>query len=487
MMTRLFRPFPRLYLIVPCVVVVGILLAVPPAALSQNGGRDAIIPANAADLAIVDRLEGRNQGGLAWSPQGSLLAAAGPEGVMLYEWTAEGRQLVRELATRIPLADVAWSSDGSLLIASKQDGDLTWLWDAGSGDLAATYQIGGVLGFVLDDTLIALRTNTGLDLWGIPGGSAITPANAYRLQYVASINSAAPNAGDTAPWLALSPDGRWVAFATQPVFDRSAYTVELWDIAGHSRVWSADFDPEQQAGRGYTRNRKTLAFTPDSAHLAVHQGNAIRLLNTADGGEAAILENDPTDLSGQYMAFSPDGSVLAVSTVVSDAEGKSDFTLELWDVRQETVIGQLDVRSIIYKNLAFSADGTLLAGIYPYVPYNTVLFGVGAPVTNLDKLLTPTPTITPIPPTPVPTEPPVLHIGGTALIQTTGGDPLNMRGGPGRSFDIVARLPAGVTVTILDGPREADGYRWWQIRTTNAVEGWVVDEVDDLQTLLPQS
>lgn len=485
-MTQLLRQSPRLYAILLLVALVGILVFTPIAALPQDGGRDGITPVNAADLAIVDRLEGRNQGGLAWSPSGSLMAAAGPEGIRLYEWTAEGRRLVRELATRIPMEDVAWSSDGSLLIASKLNGDLTWLWDMESGDLAATYQIGGVMAFVVDDTLIALRTDTGIDLWGIPGSGAITPDNAYSLKYVASVNATALNAGSTLPWMAFSPDGRRVAFATQPAFDRSAYTVELWDIAGRNLVWSKDFDPEMQTGRGYTLNRKTLAFTPDSAQLAVHQGNAIRLLNTADGSEAAIMENDPTDFSGQYMAFSPDGRVLAVSTIVSNADAKSDFTLELWDVSQRTVIGQLDVDEVLYKHLAFSPDGTLLAGIFPYVPYNTVLFGVGDPVTNLDRQLTPIPTVPPIQPTPVPTEPPVLHIGGTALIQTTGGDPLNMRGGPGRGFDIVARLPAGITVTVLGGPQEADGYRWWQIGTSNAVEGWVVDQVDNIKTLIPQ-
>ncbi|MBZ0274725.1 MAG: SH3 domain-containing protein [Anaerolineae bacterium] len=458
-------------------ILSGLLLAVPAAAQSQN----------AADFAIVDALGERDQSDLAWSPQGNLLATAGPEGVRVYEWTAEGRHLARDLVTHIPMGNVAWSSDGGLLIASKLNGDLAWLWDMTTGDLAATYQFGGVLGFMADDTLIGLGTNSGIDLWGIPGGSAITPANAYRLGYVATLSPDKPGAVNVPTRMALSPDGRWIAFATQAAHDESEYTVELWDVAGRSLLWSQDFDPDLQAGRGYTINQKILAFTPDSQQLAVHQGNAIRLLNTADGSDAALMENVPTDLSGQSMAFSPDGRILAVSTVISGSDAKLDFVLQLWDVNQGVVAGRVDDAEVLYMHLGFSADGTLLGGIFPYEPHSIALFGSGARVANLDLQLTPSPTPRPVVPTPTPTVPPVLHIGGTALIQTTGGDPLNMRGGPGRSNAIVARLPAGITVAILDGPREADGYRWWQIRTTNAVEGWVVDQVDDVQTLIPQS
>ncbi len=81
-----------------------------------------------------------------------------------------------------------------------------------------------------------------------------------------------------------------------------------------------------------------------------------------------------------------------------------------------------------------------------------------------------------------------LMIGGTALINTTEGDTLNVRSGPGREYNIATRLSDGTRVTIIEGPRTEDGLVWWHIRAGN-VEGWVVESVEDggalIQTLIP--
>ncbi|MBZ0279104.1 MAG: SH3 domain-containing protein [Anaerolineae bacterium] len=83
----------------------------------------------------------------------------------------------------------------------------------------------------------------------------------------------------------------------------------------------------------------------------------------------------------------------------------------------------------------------------------------------------------------------VLATGGLATVNTTEGDQLNVRLGPGRDFDVVARLNDGERVTLIEGPRAADGFAWWKIRTSVGIEGWVVESVEDngvrLQTLIP--
>jgi hypothetical protein len=91
-------------------------------------------------------------------------------------------------------------------------------------------------------------------------------------------------------------------------------------------------------------------------------------------------------------------------------------------------------------------------------------------------------------PAPAPSSGGILVVGGQATINTTEGDTLNVRAGPGTSFEILARLPDGARVTLLEGPRASEGYTWWRIRA-GSVEGWVVESVDDrgtrLQTLIP--
>lgn len=79
-----------------------------------------------------------------------------------------------------------------------------------------------------------------------------------------------------------------------------------------------------------------------------------------------------------------------------------------------------------------------------------------------------------------------LIIGGQAQVQTTGGDVLNLRGGPARSFPRLGTVGNGTVVTILEGSNNGDDLTWWRIRLPTGVEGWVVDAADGVQTLIPR-
>lgn len=83
----------------------------------------------------------------------------------------------------------------------------------------------------------------------------------------------------------------------------------------------------------------------------------------------------------------------------------------------------------------------------------------------------------------------VLAAGGLATVNTTEGDQLNIRLGPGTGFDVMGRLGDGERVTLIEGPRSSDGFVWWKVRTATGIEGWVVESVQEngirLQTLIP--
>ncbi len=111
------------------------------------------------------------------------------------------------------------------------------------------------------------------------------------------------------------------------------------------------------------------------------------------------------------------------------------------------------------------------------------------PVPNL--IPTPTPTITPTPtptatptvtPTPTATPIPVLRPGGRGRIDA---ETLNVRAGPGTGHDRIGVLLQGQVVSILEGPQEADGYRWWKIRTEDGLEGWVAQGTDEVEWVVP--
>ncbi|MCO5218946.1 MAG: SH3 domain-containing protein [Thermomicrobiales bacterium] len=49
---------------------------------------------------------------------------------------------------------------------------------------------------------------------------------------------------------------------------------------------------------------------------------------------------------------------------------------------------------------------------------------------------------------------------------------LNLRSGAGTGYSRVVTLPAGTTGSVIGGPSNANGYTWWQLRTSGGTTGW---------------
>lgn len=96
--------------------------------------------------------------------------------------------------------------------------------------------------------------------------------------------------------------------------------------------------------------------------------------------------------------------------------------------------------------------------------------------TPIVQALTPTripriPTATPEPPTALP---PALQVGGRAVIANLNGGPLRVRAGAGVTQKVVARLPEGTEVKLVEGPVDSDGYTWWRVEAGKD-SGWVAE------------
>jgi uncharacterized protein YraI len=65
---------------------------------------------------------------------------------------------------------------------------------------------------------------------------------------------------------------------------------------------------------------------------------------------------------------------------------------------------------------------------------------------------------------------------GTATVVTT---LLNLRNGPGMSYDVVGQLAYGTTVQIVGSPRAADGHTWLEVLAATVGQGWVAGEYLD--------
>lgn len=59
-----------------------------------------------------------------------------------------------------------------------------------------------------------------------------------------------------------------------------------------------------------------------------------------------------------------------------------------------------------------------------------------------------------------------------AFICTQDGDRANLRGGPGRKYRVVTKVPPGRQVTLFNGSQIADGYTWRKINFLGAT-GWI--------------
>jgi hypothetical protein len=91
----------------------------------------------------------------------------------------------------------------------------------------------------------------------------------------------------------------------------------------------------------------------------------------------------------------------------------------------------------------------------------------------------------PTAPTPLPTPAPLLRPGIEVRVQTEEDEYLNLRSGPGTEYEVLLLLKDDTRLTLLEGPQEADGFVWWKVRTTTGIEGWVVETVGGLHSLVP--
>jgi serine/threonine protein kinase/WD40 repeat protein len=322
-----------------------------------------------------------------FSRDGVCLAGAvqdGKVGTWRVAGAEECRTLVRNMAVpekQYSFGRAAVHPDGRLLACATLDG--FGLWDLATGGTLALIPSGRINSFVFEPSGALLTLSyAGLSRWPIgkglniagelsigppeslplPGGSDLAQsrdgrviatcdrsvsvqerfAGGWILRVDRPTETIRLDAGADISFIAVSPDGRWIVTATF-----GPGSAKIWDARDGRLVkklanWGLAFPRFSPDGRWLatsldggrlfavgtwepgTRVGSGAVFTPDSKLTAVPTANGIRLMDTANGREVAVLE-DPSRDSIDHALFTPDGTKLIT---VNFTKG-----IHVWDLR----------------------------------------------------------------------------------------------------------------------------------------------------------
>lgn len=313
--------------------------ATPPGAIPVDGAE-----IHAALVARFDHREGEARD-LTFSPDGSLLAAAGtdgrielmrgapgtvwrtivhpdgasplavsPDGTMLVSGGYDRAARIWRIADQRPIRvlegsggtiwSVAWSRDGSKIATAGED-KLIRIWNAADGALLRTLaghelNIWSVR-FSPDSRLLASGSfDHSIRIWDVASGRMVRQLAGHD-QAVVSVD--------------FSPDGRLLASGG----DDS--TVRIWRVAdgaalamltgGSDHVYAVAFSPDGRWLASGGRARSAIGTFWHQLTGGGAKGPAVRLWRVRDGALQATLEHSDDVMS---LAFSPDGRRLAAAS-----------------------------------------------------------------------------------------------------------------------------------------------------------------------------
>ena len=244
--------------------------------------------------------KGRIHGSLAYSPDGTRIAAASSIGVWIYD-AHTGEELALFTGHTEPVLSVAFSPDGKIVASGA---GRKWNW---------------------------WREESEIRLWDADTGEHLT-----TLTRPPEIALTLPEIGQLEVWeLVFSPDGKTLASAS------GDGAVRLWDIeTGQYRtITEGPFIP-------------SIAFSPDGKTLVGGGWDyTIQLWDVATGQHRTTLEGHMDRVHS--VAFSPDGKTLV--------SGGWDKTVLLWDIDTLSVREVLTGHTSIVLSVAFSPNGKTVA------------------------------------------------------------------------------------------------------------------------------
>ncbi|MCD4685370.1 MAG: WD40 repeat domain-containing protein [Anaerolineae bacterium] len=269
----------RIFAIITLIVLIICATAVPLTHAQNGPPREFISVWNSGNLTPLAQFDPGDVSDVAWSPDGHTLAAAAPQGVLVYDIAninADARLL---RGHKRAVTAVAYNTAGTVLASGGADQTVR-LWDAVTGAPVVTLIAHGrditTLTFSPDDTMLTAGSLDGtVRLWDMT--SYYTTISV--LQHDAAVDA-----------IAFSPDGMRLAVATtEPRASR------LWDLRSGSSM--------------PIMLETAVTFSPDGLLLA-GGGNGTQIVDPTTGNTTASFARG---LFGT-IAYSPDGALLAAGS-----------------------------------------------------------------------------------------------------------------------------------------------------------------------------
>jgi WD40 repeat protein len=269
--------------------------------------------------------------GVAFSPDGKLLASASLDG-MVKVWNAATGMEVRTLKGHANgVKRVEFSPDGTRLASAGQDGTVK-LWDTTTDPEALTLEDGrGMVAFSSDGTQLAWVRKDG----------RVSLADATTGQERGTLQGPTNRRSN----VTFSPDGSLLASGG------SDQTVRIWEVKTGREVFSS----------GQPHEVRGVAFHPDGTRLAsVGTDRSVRIWDlttrrvvVTHPGVAGFDERAHADYNAPFwIAYSPDGQRLAT--------GWDEGQVRMWETKTGQEVLRLEGHLMPVQGVAFSPDGRRL-------------------------------------------------------------------------------------------------------------------------------